>query len=76
MNRYDIINELINKHNYKTYLEIGVRNPDECFNLINCETKHSLDILKFKFSFFNCEIVSLLDCKVAIIMSRHLHKLV
>jgi len=43
MNRYDIINELIKKYNYKTYLEIGVRNPDECFNLINCETKHSID---------------------------------
>jgi hypothetical protein len=43
MNRYDIINELIKKYNYKTYLEIGVRNPDECFNLINCKTKHSVD---------------------------------
>ena len=43
MNRYDIINDLIIKYNYKTYLEIGVRNPDECFNLINCETKHSVD---------------------------------
>jgi hypothetical protein len=43
MNRYDIINELIKKCDYKTYLEIGVRNPDECFNLINCETKHSVD---------------------------------
>lgn len=43
MNRYDIINNLIQKYDYKTYLEIGVRNPDECFNLINCETKHSVD---------------------------------
>jgi hypothetical protein len=43
MNRYDIINELIKKCDYKTYLEIGVRNPDECFNLINCEIKHSVD---------------------------------
>ena len=43
MNRYDVINDLIIKNNYKTYLEIGVRNPDECFNLINCETKHSVD---------------------------------
>jgi hypothetical protein len=43
MERYNIINELILKFNYKTYLEIGVRNPDECFNLINCETKHSVD---------------------------------
>ena len=43
MQRYDIINELIDKFNYKTYLEIGVRNPDDCFNIINCETKHSVD---------------------------------
>lgn len=43
MNRYDIINNLIQKYDYKTYLEIGVRNPDECFNLINCKTKHSVD---------------------------------
>ena len=43
MERYDIINDLIRKNNFKKYLEIGVRNPDECFNLINCETKHSVD---------------------------------
>ena len=43
MKRYDIINDLIVKYDYKKYLEIGVRNPDECFNLINCETKHSVD---------------------------------
>ena len=43
MNRYDIINNLIQKYDYKTYLEIGVRNSDECFNLINCEIKHSVD---------------------------------
>ena len=35
MLRYDIINDLIHKNNFKTYLEIGVRNPDECFNLIS-----------------------------------------
>jgi hypothetical protein len=43
MERYDIINELVSKFNYKTYLEIGVRNPNECFNLINCVIKHSVD---------------------------------
>ena len=43
MNRYDIINNLIQKYDYKTYLEIGVRNSDECFNLVNCEIKHSVD---------------------------------
>lgn len=43
MERFDIINDLIVKHNYKKYLEIGVRNPDECFNKILCEIKHSVD---------------------------------
>jgi glycosyltransferase involved in cell wall biosynthesis len=43
MTRIDIINALIKKHNYKTYVEIGVRNPDDCFNHINCETKHGVD---------------------------------
>ena len=43
MERYDIINCLIKKYGYKKYLEIGVRNPDECFNIIECETKHSVD---------------------------------
>jgi glycosyltransferase involved in cell wall biosynthesis len=43
MDRIDIINELISKHNYKTYLEIGVRNPDDCLNHIQCELKHGVD---------------------------------
>lgn len=43
MTRIDIINALIKKHNYKTYLEIGVRDPNDCFNHINCETKHGVD---------------------------------
>jgi hypothetical protein len=37
MENYDIINELIKKYDYKKYLEIWVRNPDECFYLINRE---------------------------------------
>lgn len=41
--RFDIINSLIEKHNYKSYLEIGVYNPDGCFNKINCEYKVSVD---------------------------------
>lgn len=41
--RYDIINTLIEKNGYKSYLEIGVRNPNECYNLINCELKHGVD---------------------------------
>ena len=43
MDRIDIINNLISKHNYKTYLEIGVRNPDDCLNHIQCELKHGVD---------------------------------
>jgi hypothetical protein len=43
MTRIDIINALIQKHNYKSYIEIGVRNPDHCFNHINCEIKHGVD---------------------------------
>lgn len=43
MERYDIINKLIKKHNFKSYLEIGVRNPDDCLNRINCELKHGVD---------------------------------
>lgn len=43
MTRIEIINSLIKKHNYKTYLEIGVRNPTHCFNHIECELKHGVD---------------------------------
>ena len=43
MNRISIINSLIEKHKYKTYLEIGVRNPDDCLNHINCDLKHGVD---------------------------------
>jgi hypothetical protein len=41
--RYDIINALIHKNNYKSYVEIGVRNPEECFNYIQCESKIAVD---------------------------------
>jgi hypothetical protein len=43
MDRIDIINSLIEKNGYKTYLEIGVRNPDDCFNHIKCDNKTSVD---------------------------------
>ena len=29
MRRYDIINKLIQKHNYKSYLEVGTQNPNK-----------------------------------------------
>lgn len=43
MERYDIMNEIIDKYNLQTYLEIGVRNPWECFDRINCPIKMSVD---------------------------------
>jgi hypothetical protein len=43
MTRIDIINALIKKHNYKSYLEIGVRAPEDCFDHINCILKHGVD---------------------------------
>lgn len=42
MNRITILNSLIAKHGYKTYLELGIRDGS-CFNAINCETKIGVD---------------------------------
>jgi hypothetical protein len=44
MDKVDIINLIISKFKFKKYLEIGVQNPDNCFNKINCAIKHSVDI--------------------------------
>jgi hypothetical protein len=41
--RTDVINFLINKYQYNSYLEIGVRNPEDNFNSINCAVKHGVD---------------------------------
>lgn len=41
--RSDIINSLIKKNNFKTYLEIGIDNPKLNYNLIECDFKHSVD---------------------------------
>jgi hypothetical protein len=43
MNRTDIINSLILNKNYKSYLEIGVRNPNDNFNKIVCYDKTGVD---------------------------------
>jgi len=43
MERYDIINEIIKKEGLRTYLEIGLRDPKECFDKINAESKWSVD---------------------------------
>lgn len=42
MQRYDIINSLIKKNNYKKYLEIGIQGG-ECFSRIDCENKIGVD---------------------------------
>lgn len=42
MNRIGIINALIQKHGYKKYLEIGVRDGS-CINAINCDVKVGVD---------------------------------
>lgn len=39
----DIINHLIARFGYKKYLEIGLNNPDDCFNHIMIEEKDSVD---------------------------------
>ena len=43
MNHTEIINKLIEKNNFKSYLEIGLDNPNLNFTQINCELKHSVD---------------------------------
>lgn len=43
MRRNEIINKLIKEKGYKTYLEIGVDNPNNCFNLIEAEKKIGVD---------------------------------
>jgi hypothetical protein len=42
MKRWDIINHLIKKYNYKTYLEIGLW-AGECFGNIQCANKDNVD---------------------------------
>lgn len=41
--RFDLINEVIKKYNFKNYLEIGVSNPSECFDRVICENKMGVD---------------------------------
>jgi hypothetical protein len=43
MYRYDIINKIIKENGFKSYLEIGVCNPADCFDKIECENKDSVD---------------------------------
>lgn len=43
MKRTDIINSLIQKYGYNSYLEVGTQDPTSNFNLINTECKVSVD---------------------------------
>lgn len=43
MKRFDIINSLIKKFDYKIYLEIGVRRAEDCFDKINVTDKDAVD---------------------------------
>ena len=43
MDRIEIINSIARNFECESYLEIGLRNPEECFNLIECENKDSVD---------------------------------
>jgi hypothetical protein len=50
LNRYDIINLLIRKNNYKSYLEIGVEGGIN-FDAIQCPVKHGVDPFSDKATF-------------------------
>jgi SAM-dependent methyltransferase len=43
MTRTEIINSLIAKYGYSSYLEIGLQNPDQNYNKIKCAYKSSVD---------------------------------
>lgn len=43
MYRYEIINEIIEEKKFSKYLEIGLRYPQDCFDMIQCKEKHSVD---------------------------------
>jgi len=43
MKRTDVINTLIKKYGYKSYLEVGTQRPSSNFDLINVEHKVSID---------------------------------
>lgn len=42
-NKFELINMLIDKFGYKSYLEIGVYNPENCFDHIKAEHKAGVD---------------------------------
>ena len=43
MDRWEIINHLIKRYGFESYLEIGVSNPRWCFNMVSCRDKDGVD---------------------------------
>ena len=43
LRRFDLINAAISRRRYETYLEIGVRDPQDCFNRVMAARKWSVD---------------------------------
>lgn len=43
MKRYDLLNALIHRFGYESYLEIGVRSPRDCFDKVRCKHKDGVD---------------------------------
>jgi hypothetical protein len=68
LNRWDVINILIRKNDYKSYLEVGTQNPNSNFNKIEAEHKVSIDpfpkmpstpIMRMPLSIFTCVLKTL-----------------
>ncbi len=76
MKRTDIINLFINKYKYKSYLEIGVANPDENFVKINVDNKISVDpnVSKANFVMTSDDFFKENDKKFDIIFIDGLHE--
>lgn len=55
LHRYDIINKIIEKYNFKKYLEIGV-NTGETFVKVNCSYKVSVDPEQYGYT--TCQMTS------------------
>lgn len=43
MKRFELLKEIIKQKGYTKYLEIGIDDPDNCFNHIECEKKIGID---------------------------------
>jgi hypothetical protein len=43
MMRYDLINRFIAERGFKSYLELGIQNPNQCFDKIICDHKVGVD---------------------------------